>query len=99
MAFLRSKIDHVIYVVKENRTYDQVLGDLPVGNGDLSLTLLPQPITPNHHALALDFVTLDNLRDSGAVQQHRLELDDRGAHHRLHRAHIAGQLCRARPAI
>ncbi|TSD86920.1 bifunctional YncE family protein/alkaline phosphatase family protein [Mycobacterium sp. KBS0706] len=65
MAFVRSRIDHVIYVVKENRTYDQVLGDLPVGNGDPSLTLLPQPITPNHHALALDFVTLDNFRDSG----------------------------------
>lgn len=65
MAFLRSKIDHVIYVVKENRTYDQVLGDLEVGNGDPSLTLLPEPISPNHHALARNFVTLDAFYDSG----------------------------------
>lgn len=58
--FLRNKIKHVIYIVKENRTYDQVLGDLPVGNGDPSLVMFPQPITPNHHKLAADFVTLDN---------------------------------------
>jgi YVTN family beta-propeller protein len=65
MTFLRNKIKHVIYVVKENRTYDQLLGDLPVGNGDPALTLFPQPITPNHHKLALDFVTFDNFYDSG----------------------------------
>lgn len=65
MDFLRSKIDHVIYVVKENRTYDQVLGDLEVGNGDPGLTLLPEPISPNHHALARNFVTLDAFFDSG----------------------------------
>jgi YVTN family beta-propeller protein len=67
MEFLRSKIKHVIYVVKENRTYDQVLGDLEVGNGDPSLALFPEPISPNHHALARDFVTLDNFYDSGGV--------------------------------
>jgi len=60
MAFFRSKIKHVIYIVKENRTYDQVLGDLPVGNGDPAIVMFPQPITPNHHKLAQDFVTLDN---------------------------------------
>jgi YVTN family beta-propeller protein len=60
IAFLRSQIKHVIYIVKENRTYDQVLGDLPVGNGDPSMVMFPQPLTPNHHKLAQDFVTLDN---------------------------------------
>jgi YVTN family beta-propeller protein len=65
MAYLRDKIKHVIYIVKENRTYDQVLGDLPIGNGDPGLTLFPEPISPNHHKLALDFVTLDNFYDSG----------------------------------
>ncbi|HUX81504.1 MAG TPA: beta-propeller fold lactonase family protein [Halothiobacillus sp.] len=67
MAFIRSHIKHVIYVVKENRTYDQVLGDLRPGNGDASLVLLPEPITPNHHALARQFVTLDNFLVSGAA--------------------------------
>jgi len=65
MKFLQTKIQHVIYIVKENRTYDQVLGDLPVGNGDPSLNLFPQFNTPNHHQLALNFVTLDNFYDSG----------------------------------
>jgi DNA-binding beta-propeller fold protein YncE len=55
-----SPIKYVIYIVKENRTYDQVLGDLTRGNGDPSLCIFPQPVTPNHHALAMDFVTLDN---------------------------------------
>lgn len=67
MAFLRNKIKHVIYVVKENRTYDQVLGDLEKGNGDPSLTLFPEPISPNHHALARKYVTLDNFHDSGST--------------------------------
>jgi YVTN family beta-propeller protein len=58
--FLRNKIKHVIYIVKENRTYDQILGDLPGANGDPSIVMFPQPITPNHHKLAQDFVTLDN---------------------------------------
>ena len=55
----------MIYIVKENRTYDQVLGDLPVGDSDSSLVMFPQPVTPNHHKLALDFVTLDNFYTSG----------------------------------
>jgi YVTN family beta-propeller protein len=65
MAFLHRRIRHVIYVVKENRTYDQVLGDLPVGNGDPSLALFGHAITPNLHAMALDFVDLDAFFDSG----------------------------------
>lgn len=67
MAFLRDKIKHVIYVVKENRTYDQILGALEKGNGDPSLTMFPERITPNHHALARKYVTLDNFHDSGEV--------------------------------
>ncbi len=65
MNILRTKIKHVVYIVKENRTYDEVLGDLPHGNGDPALTLFPQRISPNHHRLATDFVTLDNFYDTG----------------------------------
>jgi DNA-binding beta-propeller fold protein YncE len=54
------KIDHVIYIVKENRTYDQMLGDLKQGNGDPSLVLFPENVTPNHHKLAREFVLFDN---------------------------------------
>jgi len=55
-----SPIKYVFYVLKENRTYDQVLGDLPQGNGDTSLCLFGRKITPNAHALAEEFVLLDN---------------------------------------
>jgi hypothetical protein len=65
MAFLRQRIRHVIYVVKENRTYDQVLGDLEVGNGDPKLTIFGRAMTPNQHALARQFVDLDAFFDSG----------------------------------
>ncbi len=67
MTELRRRIQHVIYVIKENRTYDQVLGDLEVGDGDPSLTEFPEPLTPNHHSIARRFVTLDNFLDSGEV--------------------------------
>ena len=66
-AFLREHIKHVIYIVKENRTYDQVLGDLEKGNGDPALTLFPDRLAPNHHDLARRFVILDNFYDSGEV--------------------------------
>jgi len=56
----RSPIQHVIYVVKENRTYDQMLGDMKEGNGDPSLVLFGERVTPNHHKLAREFVLLDN---------------------------------------
>jgi DNA-binding beta-propeller fold protein YncE len=64
-AFLRQHIRHVIYIVKENRSYDQVLGDLEVGDGDPRLTVFGNAITPNQHALARDFVDLDAFFDSG----------------------------------
>lgn len=67
MARVRNQIKHVIYVIKENRTYDQVLGDLPKGNGDPRLAVFGRAISPNHHRLASNFVTLDNFLDSGEV--------------------------------
>ena len=60
-------IRHVIYIVRENRTYDQVFGDLPAGNGDARLCLFPEKITPNAHALAREFVLLDNFYADGEV--------------------------------
>ncbi len=55
-----SPIKYVFYIIKENRTYDQVLGDMTEGNGDSSLCLFPEKVTPNQHALAREFVLLDN---------------------------------------
>jgi DNA-binding beta-propeller fold protein YncE len=66
MAAVRQGVQHVIFIIKENRTYDQILGDLTdanghrIGNGDAALTEFGQAITPNHHSLARNFVTLDN---------------------------------------
>jgi DNA-binding beta-propeller fold protein YncE len=60
-------IHHVIYIIKENRTYDQVLGDLKPGDGDPSLTMYGADVTPNQHKLALQFGVLDNFYDSGEV--------------------------------
>ena len=68
MAALRGKIHHVIYIVKENRTFDQVLGDLKNGaNGDPSLAIFGRKVTPNFHRLSNQFVTLDNFFDAGEV--------------------------------
>jgi len=68
MAALRQKIQHVIYIIKENRTFDQILGDLGNGsNGDASLVMYGSEVTPNFHALAGNFVTLDNFFCSGEV--------------------------------
>lgn len=55
-----SPIKYVFYVIKENRTYDQIFGDMPEGNGDASLCIFPEKVTPNHHALAREFGLLDN---------------------------------------
>jgi DNA-binding beta-propeller fold protein YncE len=68
----QSRIKHVIYIIKENRTYDQIFGDLnkggkAVGNGDPSLTMFGEVVTPNEHKLALQFGVLDNFFDSGEV--------------------------------
>jgi DNA-binding beta-propeller fold protein YncE len=66
MNFLHSKIKHIIYVVKENRTFDQILGDLHNGsNGDPSLVLFGKLVTPSFHRIAQEFVTLDNFMDPG----------------------------------
>ncbi len=67
MKFLHNQIKHIIYIQKENRTYDQVLGDLGEGNGDPRLTLFPQPVTPNQHQIARQFVDLDNFYTSSDV--------------------------------
>lgn len=62
-----SPINHVIYIIKENRTYDQVLGDIGRGNCDPSLVMFGEDVTPNHHKLANEFVLLDNLYCNGHV--------------------------------
>ncbi|MEJ7694520.1 bifunctional YncE family protein/alkaline phosphatase family protein [Daejeonella sp.] len=56
----KSPIKYVFYVIKENRTYDQIFGDMKEGNGDPELCIFPENVTPNHHALAREFVLLDN---------------------------------------
>jgi YVTN family beta-propeller protein len=67
LGLAAGKITHVFYIIKENRTYDQVLGDMPQGNGDKSLTIFGRDVTPNQHALADRFVLLDNLYACGEV--------------------------------
>ena len=62
-----SPIKHVIYIVQENRTYDQVLGDIKKGNGDASLVLFGENTTPNHHKIANEFVLFDNFYVSSDV--------------------------------
>jgi DNA-binding beta-propeller fold protein YncE len=62
-----SPIKHVIYVIKENRTYDQIFGDIKEGNGEPELCLFPESVTPNHHKLAREFVLLDNFYVDGEV--------------------------------
>lgn len=60
-----SVFKHVLYIIKENRTYDQVLGDMPEGNGMKSLCIFGEKVTPNEHKLARDFLLLDNYHVSG----------------------------------
>ncbi len=62
-----SVFKHVLYIIKENRTYDQVLGDMPEGNGDAFLCIYGEKITPNQHRLSRDFVLLDNTYCSGVL--------------------------------
>lgn len=57
---VKSPIKYVFYVIKENRTYDQIFGDVKEGNGDPTLCIFPERVTPNHHALAKEFILLDN---------------------------------------
>ena len=63
----KSHFKHVVYIIKENRTYDQVFGDMTQGNGDTSLVHFGREVTPNHHALAEDFVLMDNYYCSGIL--------------------------------
>ncbi len=63
----KSPIKHVVYIIKENRTYDQVFGDMKQGNGDTSLVMFGRNITPNHHKLAETFVLMDNFYCSGVL--------------------------------
>ncbi|MFT7035579.1 MAG: YVTN family beta-propeller protein [Cyclobacteriaceae bacterium] len=63
----KSVFKHVLYIIKENRTYDQVFGDLPQGNGDTTLVHFGREVTPNHHALAEEFVLLDNTYCNGVL--------------------------------
>ncbi len=58
-------IEHVVYILKENRTYDQIFGDMAVGDGDPRFCVFPREVTPNHHALAEEFVLLDNFYCNG----------------------------------
>ncbi|NIA15965.1 MAG: hypothetical protein GWP08_18025 [Nitrospiraceae bacterium] len=74
----RSVFKHVLYIIKENRTYDQILGDLPQGNGDPSLCLFPREVTPNHHALAEEFVLLDNFYCNGVLSADGHQWTDEG---------------------
>lgn len=60
-----STIEHVVYILKENRTYDQIFGDMEVGDGDPRFCVFPREVTPNHHALAEEFVLLDNFYCNG----------------------------------
>jgi len=62
-----SVFHHVVYILKENKTYDQMFGDLPQGNGDSNLCIYPRWVSPNHHALAEQYVLLDNFYCSGVV--------------------------------
>jgi YVTN family beta-propeller protein len=64
-----SPIKHILYIIKENRTYDQVFGDMTRGNGDPRLTIFGRKVTPNQHALADQFVLLDNLYCDGEVSE------------------------------
>ena len=67
MAAVRRGVRHVIFIIKENRTYDQILGDLEIGNGDPDLAEFGEALTPNQHNLARNFVTLDNFYDTAEV--------------------------------
>ena len=67
MAAVRAGVKHVIFIIKENRTYDQILGDLEIGNGDSALAEFGEALTPNQHNLARNFVTLDNIYATSEV--------------------------------
>ncbi len=73
-----SVFKHVLYIIKENRTYDQILGDMPEGNGDSSLCVFGEEVTPNHHQLAREFLLLDNYHASGKSSSEGHQWTDSG---------------------
>jgi len=73
----RPPVRHVVYIIRENRTYDQVLGDLPQGNGDPHLAIFNDSITPNAHAIARRFVLFDNFYVDGEVSADGHDWSDR----------------------
>jgi hypothetical protein len=73
-----SVFQHVIYIIKENRTYDQVLGDVTEGNGDADLCVLAENVTPNQHKLVRDFVLLDNTYCCGILSADGHQWTDTG---------------------
>ena len=73
-----SPIKHVLYIIKENRTYDQVFGDMPQGNGDPALCQFGREVTPNHHALVETFVLLDNFYCNGVLSADGHQWTDEG---------------------
>jgi len=73
-----SHFKHVLYIIKENRTYDQILGDMEQGNGDPSLCMFGREVTPNHHALAEEFVLLDNFYCNGVLSADGHQWTDEG---------------------
>ena len=74
----KSVFKHVLYIIKENRTYDQIFGDLPQGNGDTSLCQFGRKVTPNHHALAEQYVLLDNTYCNGVLSADGHQWTDEG---------------------
>ena len=98
MEFLRRRIKHVIYVIKENRTFDQVLGDLTNGaKADPALAQFGAALTPNSHNLANQFVTLDNFMNPGRRQHGRLVVGPPGPRDDDRGDHAANQLRRREP--
>ena len=92
-------IRHVIYIMKENRTYDQVFGDIKEANGDPSLVMYGEDITPNQHKLARQFgSTRQLLRQRGSLGR-RSPLVTRRHHHRLQRERLAHRLSRRRARV
>ncbi len=92
------KIKHVLYIIRENRTYDQVLGDLGKGNGDPNLTLFGEEVTPNAHKLARETVILDNLYCNGEVSQDGHQWSNAAYATDLHAEGLGQQLQPPRPA-
>ena len=88
-----------IYIVKENRTYDQVLGDMKEGNGDASLVLFGEQVTPNHHKLAREFVLLDNFYVNSDVSADGHNWSTAAHRFRLRAKDVAQQLCAPAQAL